>query len=180
MAAISVPNRPFSSELITGLALPDGIFETTIGLQRVNAHFKNQGASPSPTVNIYIESVSDPGIVVTPQSYTTALPAGAAQLFAWNADFSAASPGVQYISFIADDGVNHTRSIKKIFITRVTFNPMTKIFRAETPEGTMEVLFGEFFGPKGACCCGSTGKEQDGRIAKGESFLNLIREFAGR
>lgn len=180
MAAISVPNRPFSSELITGLALPDGIFETTIGLQRVNAHFKNQGASPSPSVNIYVESVSDPGIVITPQTYTTSMAAGAAQLFYWNADFSAATPGTQYISFIADDGVHRTRIIKKIFVTRVTFNPATKIFRAETPEGTMEVGFREFFGPKGVCCCGAKRGQQDGATNEGESFLNVIREFSGK
>src|ERR1700741_351506 len=141
MAAISVPNRPFASEMITGLALPDGIFETTIGIQRVNAHFKNQGSSASPMVNIYVESVSDPGIVVTPQTYSASLGPNAAQLFSWTADFSAATPGIQYISFVADDGVNRTRSIKKIFVTRVTFNPTTKILRAETPEGTMEVGF---------------------------------------
>jgi hypothetical protein len=48
MAAVSVPNRPFSSEPVTGLSLPDGIFETSIGAQRINAHFKNLGAAATP------------------------------------------------------------------------------------------------------------------------------------
>ena len=177
MAAIAVPNRPFSSELITGLALPDGIFETTIGAQRINAHFKNQGVSPSPALNIYVESVSDPGISVTARTYVVALDGGAAQVLSWDADFSAATPGVQYVSFIADDGVTHTRIIKKIFVTRVTFNPVTKIFRAETPEGVMEVGFNDFIGPKGVCCCGVKGTT-DVTGANSRSLLDLLSQFS--
>jgi hypothetical protein len=155
MPAISVPNRPFASETITGLALPDGIFETTIGAQRINAHFKNQGASAAGAVKIYVESTSDPGIAITPQTFTVALSGGAAQLLRWDADFSSATPGIQYVSFVVDDGTSRAHVIKKIFVTRITFNPATRTFMAQTPEGTLEVGFNSLTGPKGACCCRS-------------------------
>src|SRR6202007_609291 len=58
------------------------------------------------------------------------------------------------------------------------FNPTTKIFRAETPEGTMEVGFVEFFGPKGVCCCGSKRGNSGPASVKEGSFLNLLREFS--
>jgi len=62
---VTVPNRPFSTEIITGLMLPDGIFESALGNQRLNAHFRNEDAN-SVSVNVYVESVSDPRFVVTP------------------------------------------------------------------------------------------------------------------
>lgn len=179
MPAISVPNRPFASETITGLALPDGIFETTIGAQRINAHFKNQGASAAGAVKIYVESTSDPGIAITPQTFTVALSGGAAQLLRWDADFSSATPGIQYVSFVVDDGASRAHVIKKIFVTRITFNPATRTFMAQTPEGTLEVGFNSLTGPKGACCCRS--KRSGGRAgAKELSILELARLYAGR
>ena len=66
---ISVPNRPFSTDIITGMMLPDGIFVATLGKQLINAHFTNSGASTVADSNIYLESVSHPGIVVTPNTH---------------------------------------------------------------------------------------------------------------
>ena len=40
---ITVPNRPFSTELFTGMMLPDGFFDAFLGQQQINAHFKNIG-----------------------------------------------------------------------------------------------------------------------------------------
>ena len=152
MAAITVPNRPFASDIITGLALPDGFFEASLGQQRINAQFQNGGAAIG-SIDLYVESVSHPGIVVTPRTYTvTNLAAGAARVLSWDADFSAAPPGTHYISFIAEDGGGHTRVIKKIFVTRVQFDPATLTFWAEAPEGTIEVRLQDLVGPKGACC----------------------------
>jgi hypothetical protein len=179
MPAISVPNRPFASETITGLALPDGIFETTIGAQRINAHFKNQGASAAGAVRIYVESTSDPGITITPQTFTVGLGGGAAQLLRWDADFASATPGIQYVSFVVDDGASRAHIIKKIFVTQVTFNPVTRTFGAVTPEGRLEIGFNSLTGPKGACCCG--GKRTAGREgSKRFSILELARIYAGR
>jgi hypothetical protein len=179
MAAISVPRRPFSSEPFTGLALPDGIFETSIGAQRINAHFaNNDGAGPITNVRIYVESVSDPGIVVEPHTYMlNSMAAGAERLLGWDANFSAASPGTHRISFIAEFGGIHVRIIKKIFVTKISVNPLSKTFTAQFPEGTLEVGFGDFVGPKNTCCGGAGSRSRD---QKHYNLLDYIRENSGR
>ena len=88
---VTVPNRPFSTEIITGLMLPDGIFESALGNQRLNAHFRNEDAN-SISVNVYVESVSDPRFVVTPQTFNLNLPSGASQLFSWDVNISTVPP----------------------------------------------------------------------------------------
>lgn len=48
----TIPNRPFSTEPITGLMLPDGVFEASIGKQTINAHIKNT-AGVVPNIQVY-------------------------------------------------------------------------------------------------------------------------------
>ena len=69
MLPVTVPNRPFSTEPITGSMLPDGFFEASLGKQRLNAHFRHVGVAPLTNANIYIEAVSHPAIVITPRTY---------------------------------------------------------------------------------------------------------------
>jgi hypothetical protein len=90
-----------------------------------------------------------------------------------------ATPGERFISFIADDGTNRTRIIKKIFVTRITINPATNVITAVTPQGTMEVGFNEFLGPKGVCCCkGDTTTGGVSTTRGNVSILELVREFS--
>ncbi len=153
MATITVPNRPFATDIITGLALPDGIFVASLGQQRINAQFQNVGTATIASASIYVESVSHPGIVVTPRTYTvTNLAQGASRVLTWDADFSGAPAGVHYVSFIEEDASGRNRTIKKIFVTRVEFDPVTTTFTATTPEGTIQVALLDLVGPKGACC----------------------------
>ena len=73
MAAVTVPNRPFSTHPATGLMMPDGIFEASVGLQEINAQFRNDsGATLAPGTVVYLESVSHPSIVVVPQTMPAA------------------------------------------------------------------------------------------------------------
>jgi len=175
MIPISVPNRPFSTEPLTGLMLPDGIFEASIGAQGLNAQFKNAGAVPTGTVQIYIESVSNPGIVISPQTHSvTALAGGASRALAWTADFSGAPAGVHFVSFIAKSGANQVRIIKKIFVTRITYDPATKSFSATTPEGVLSVNFRKFLAAGKSCCCGTGRGEKDSN--RGE--VSLIARLA--
>src|SRR5947208_1488704 len=110
----TIPNRPFSTEPITGLMLPDGIFEASIGKQNINAHFKNNSGAVA-NVQVYIESVSHPGIIVSPATIPLAnAQAGVAYLFNWEADFSGAPPGKHLISFIVETPTGDVRIIKKI------------------------------------------------------------------
>ncbi len=113
MATITVPNRPFATDIITGLALPDGIFVASLGQQRINAQFQNVGTATIASASIYVESVSHPGIVVMPRTYTvTNLAQGASRVLTWDADFSGAPAGVHYVSFIEEDASGRNRTIK--------------------------------------------------------------------
>lgn len=154
MSPIMVPNRPFSTDLITGLMLPDGIFEITLGNQLVNAHFTNSGAVDITNNNVYVESVSHPGIIINPQThYINNLKSGASRVLSWNADFSNADPGIHLISFIVSNSSGFTRIIKKIFVTQVNFNETTSTFSAKTPEGILEVRFRDLVIPADIMCC---------------------------
>jgi hypothetical protein len=175
-SAISIPHRPFGAELITGLQLPDGFFETSLGTQRINAYFQNTTGGVLNNIEFYIESVSDPGIIITPQTYILpSLPAGASRLNSWIADFSGATPGTQMISFVAKmGGGTKIRIIKKIFITQVGYNPATKTFSVFAPEGILQAQLVSMVGPKRApCCCGKRRDELD--AIGGQNSVNLFK-----
>ena len=104
-------------------------------------------------MSVYIEGVSHPGIVVFPQTHLiTSLNPNAARALAWEADFSAAPPGIHFVSFIEESATGRNRTIKKIFITRTHFDAATKTARIETPQGVMSVRFNNMIGPKDICC----------------------------
>ncbi len=168
---VTIPNRPFSTENITGLMLPDGIFETTLGNQMLNAHFRNEDGN-SLNANVYIESVSDPRFIMTPNTYAVTILGGASHLLNWAVDIKMLPPGVYQVSFIIETATDHLRIIKKVFVTRVLFNPSTKTFSAQTPEGIIEVRFKDLLGPKDRCG-GSRGSTQ----LFGEFFNNVGQLF---
>lgn len=160
--AFAIPNRPFATEPFTGLMTPDGIFEIALGQQNLNVQVTNSAGSVS-NVQVYVESVSDPGIAVTPQTFYIANAAnGVSHLFSWRADFTLASPGKHLVSFIVQTASGHQRIIKNIFVTRIQFNPATHSFSVTTPEGVINVAFKEMIGPADPLCCPgrkrSTGK----------------------
>jgi hypothetical protein len=161
MLPITIPNRPFSTEMITGLMLPDGIFEASLGTQQLNAYFANTGAAALAGVDVYVESVSDPGIRVSPQTYTIgSLNGGASVLYNWAIDVSAATPGKHYVSFVARSAAGMSRIIQRIFVTRINFNSATKTFSVETPEGVMNVAINEVL-TSGDPGCGCKGGNKD-------------------
>ena len=179
MIAVDIPNRPFATEGFTGLMLPDGIFESTIGNQTLNAGLRNVGSTDFGSLQVYVESVSNPGIVVTAQTQTIELPAGASRTLSWAIDVSAAPPGEHYVSFVARRGSDSQRVIKKIFVTRVSFNPATATFSAETPQGTFHVQFHDFAKPGEPCCSPTLKHDFDPRDRK-RNFLELVAsEYKG-
>ena len=182
MSTIAIPNRPFSTDTITGFMLPDGIFEATLGNQLINAYFNNSGAATDAGSRIYVESVSHPGIAVTPFTHIVgALAGGAARVLSWEANFTGAPPGTHFISFIVETAAGRDRIIKKIFVTRVQFDGATTTFRAETPEGTLIVGFRDLVIPADVMCCGKRrarkgGKDQE---SKNDFLDNLGKLFTG-
>lgn len=173
---ITVPNRPFATEPISGLMLPDGIFEASMGKQQLHAHFRNNGASPV-GASIYVESVSAPNFQLTARTYAIpGLPGGASRVLSWDVDVSQVPPGEYLVSFIVDAGSGRTRIIKKFFVTRVSFNPATKTFSAQTPEGLLQVRFIDLMAPKDGRCCGKRPESRPGQKTD-ENFLSQIRTF---
>lgn len=180
MSTITIPNRPFASEIITGLMLPDGIFETSLGRQRINAHFSNNGATSVAGARVYVESASHPGIVVVPTTHTlSALAGGASRVLTWEADLTAVAPGTHRISFIVETATDRTRIIKKIFVTTVQFDESTLTFSAITPEGQLKVRFDDLVPPVNLNCC--PGRLSDPRDNKKLAYMlnHVGRLFEG-
>lgn len=99
---LQVLTRPFAIEPVTNIMLPDGIFDNAIFNLRLAAHFTNTSSSALTNVTIYFESVGDPGIVpVARTHFFASIPAGAAVLVQWDANFEHASPGKRLVSFVA-------------------------------------------------------------------------------
>ncbi|MES2949005.1 MAG: hypothetical protein V4858_10735 [Pseudomonadota bacterium] len=153
MLNLNIPNRPFATEPITGLMLPDGIFECALGVQSINVHLKNTGAAAVVGAQVYVESVDDPGISIT--AFTHNVPtaqSGVSHVFSWTANFTLATPGVHRISFVIEAGAQTRRVIKKIFVTKIGFDAATGAFTADTPEGRIAVTFHSLVRPKHRGC----------------------------
>jgi len=162
MNTITIPNRPFATEPITGFMLPDGIFEVALGKQFLNAQFTSVGSAAATSIRIYVEGVSHPSIAITPFThFVSNLESNAVRVLSWDADFSSTPPGTHYVSFIAETSTGRKRIIKKIFVTRVQFNPASTTFTAETPEGVIEVKFQDLVVPKNQCCGGKRKSKVD-------------------
>jgi len=154
MMPIKINNRPFASDLITGIMMPDGIFETSLGKMKLNAHFSNSSANALNGLSIYVESTSHPGIVVTPATHhVSSLKSGASILQNWDVDVSAAAAGSHYVSFIVENATDRKRIIKKIFVTKVSFDSINDTFFAETPEGKISVRYREITEVNKTKCC---------------------------
>ncbi len=155
VSQLAIPNRPFATDLITGLMLPDGIFVTMLGRQNVTVQLANRGAATVGFVSVYVESLSHPGIVLTPQTHFVApLASNASTVLAWTADFRACPPGLHRVSIIVEQGGDRARIIKKFFVLGLSFEEPDRAFVAETPEGVMRAHFGRLTKPTLDCCCG--------------------------
>jgi hypothetical protein len=117
----AIPNRPFAICPPTNLMNLDGFFVINMGAQVIQAYVVNQSGAQLNNVRVYIEGISDPGVVLTPEVQTVGnVPGDASFPVRFRASFLTASPGVALVSFIVEsDGLVFKRIIKKIFITRV-------------------------------------------------------------
>lgn len=138
---LRVLTRPFSIEPLTGVMMTDGIFDNALFHQRIACHVTNTGSQDLKNVTVYLESVGDPGIEVTGQTYTfERIPRGAAVLVSWAADFEHARPGKPLVSFVARaDGFTPARSIRQIFVSQTRYDSVQDVFTCTVPEGTLVV-----------------------------------------
>ena len=99
---LHVLTRPFAIEPVTQIMLPDGIFDNALYNLQIACHYTNNSTSELTNVSLYLESVGDPGIVVTAKTHHFArIPAGASVMVRWDANFQHASPGKRLVSFVA-------------------------------------------------------------------------------
>lgn len=140
-APLQVLARPFAVEPVTKIMMPDGIFDNAIHNLRIAAHLTNTSASALTNVTVYLESVGDPGIALVSRThFFSSIPAGAAVLIMWDANFQNASPGKKLISFVAQaDGFTSRRSIQQIFVSETRFNSATNSYTCTVEEGTLHV-----------------------------------------
>jgi hypothetical protein len=154
MLSVTVPNRPFATESITGMMMPDGFFESSLGQQRLNAHFRHTGVAPLTNASINIESASHPSIQITPQThFIPQLSGGGARLLGWDVDVGGTPPGTYFVSFVVESGGTRDRIIKKIFVTQVTYDPASEALTIHAPEGRLEATIRSGLGPKDRFCC---------------------------
>jgi hypothetical protein len=178
MLPVTVPNRPFATEMLTGTMLPDGFFEASLGRQRLNAHFRHTGGAALTHAQINVESVSHPAILVTPHTYfMPRLEGGGARLLNWDIDVHNAPTGTHHVSFVVESAGERSRFIKKIFVTRVQFDPATNTFSVQAPEGTLECVFKAALGPKNPPCCGHRAPNPD---AKRFNFVNDLSQLVAQ
>ncbi len=176
---MTIQRRPFSVEPLTNIMLPDGIFDTAIYQQRITCYYVNTSGNELKDVNIYLESVGDPGIVPTSQThFFSTIPAGASVRVSWLANFKNGTPGKKLVSFIAQaSGMQSTRTIKQIFVSKTTYDEVAEEFTCEVEEGRLVMSHMAVIGPKGdwhdgqghghgccccCCCCRKPGENEGG------------------
>lgn len=157
---VVVRKRPFAVFPLTNTMLPDGIFDSSLRVQRLTCHVTNTSAGDLDSVEVYLESVGDPGVVVTATTHHVGrLRAGASVMVAWDVDFTNASPGKKLVSIrVGSNGFTVNRCIQRIFVSRTTFDAPTSTWRVEVPEGTLEVTGLRAIGPTHAGWEGQDGK----------------------
>lgn len=150
LAPMVVLTRPFAIEPVTSIMLPDGIFDNAIYGLRITCHYTNTGNTDLTNVRLYLESVSDPGIVPQPRVWTFPLiRAGATVRVGWDADFQNARPGKPLVSFMARaEGFEAQRSIRQIFVSQTRFDPTSNTYTCTIEEGTARLSGLKAIGPR--------------------------------
>lgn len=138
---MQVLTRPFAVEPVTNIMLPDGIFDNALYNLRIACHYTNLSNASLTNVSIYLESVSDPGIVPVAETFHFgSIPAGASVQVMWDADFKNATPGKRLVSFVAKaDGFDSRRTIQQIFVSQTRFDSSTNTYTCTVEEGTLTV-----------------------------------------
>lgn len=154
-APVEIPYRPYAVCPPTELMNPDGWFVVNMGAQYIEAVVRNTNAGELKNVRVYIESLSDPGIALTPSTSTfAAVGPGASVSVRFDASFTTATPGKPLVSFIVEaDGHTYARVIKRIFVTRIDYDKPNKTYSVRVPEGTMRVrIHSAILGPRDSRC----------------------------
>jgi hypothetical protein len=146
---VTVHKRPFAVFPLTNVMLPDGIFDISLGVQRLTCHVTNDSANDLMNVEVYLEGLGDGGITIAAATLRLGtLQAGASVLVAWDVDFTNASPGKKLVSIrVGSDGFSVNRCLQRILVSKTTYDESIKTWRVEVPEGVLEVTGLRAIGP---------------------------------
>ncbi|MBZ0147688.1 MAG: hypothetical protein K8F62_09135, partial [Pseudorhodoplanes sp.] len=148
---ISILKRPFSVEPITGLMLPDGIFDSAIYVHLISVYIVNPSEQNIEWMFIRTKSTAD--YVLTGQTQfelRSGLKAGAATLIQWSADFRNATPGKKLLRIevggrsIDSSGRYHYWDgfvDANYFVSKTTYDEATKSYSCHVPQGVLTSVF---------------------------------------
>jgi hypothetical protein len=141
LTPMRVDARPFAVEPLSGVMLPDGIFDNALHELRITCHYTNASNADLADVDIYLEATGDPGILPVAQTHHfPRIPSGASVLVAWDADFEHATPGKRLVSFVATaGGFEPARAIQQIFVSETRFDVATNTYTCRVEEGTLRL-----------------------------------------
>lgn len=147
---VSIRRRPFSIEPLSGIMLPDGIFDAAIYTQLMTCYITNTSNAPLLNVSVYLEGVADPNIAPVARTFHFAeIAPGASVQVQWQADFRNALPGKPFVSIIAQaQGMALTRILNRIFVSKTTYDNATQSYICEIPEGTITISTLEVISPQ--------------------------------
>ena len=150
---VTIPGRPFALEPVSGIMLPDGIFDVAVGRLRLACHVTNDAPQDMHDVVIYIEGIGDTGIYVADEHrnhvYLGTLRAYGTVTAHWDIILeSHVSAGKTLVSFKAyAQSYEPVRVLTRIFVSKTSFDPANGSYRVSVPEGECVASIGAFLGP---------------------------------
>ncbi len=165
---VDIPFRPYAVCPPTNLMNPDGFFVANMGDQWIEVSVTNDGGAQLSNVRAYIEGISDPGITRHGEVRDVGdVRPGASFTARFLANFHDAMPGTARVSVVVEaDGHTFRRILKKLFITRVDYDKLSKTYSVVMPEGTMRIVIHKAMMGPGQYRC----KE------RGDSFIVLPQD----
>lgn len=151
MLPLGVKKRPFAVEPVTGLMLPDGIFDTAIRRLLISAYIVNLSSDTVGHFWARIHDNSDYRITGIDQVHVdTDLTSGASTLVQWEVTFSEAKPGKKKLQ-IEFGGMSFDVQGKPsywdgyvetvYFLSATTYSESDGRYICSIPEGTLDMYF---------------------------------------
>jgi len=147
----AVNKRAFAVEPITGLMLPDGIFDIAIRRQLISVYVENASALTIGRFWARIPRSSDYTLTGQWQiDVNDDLVSGASTLLQWEVTFRGASPGkkslrIEFGGMSIGEGGKESfwdgYTEARYFLASTTFDEATGEYRCEVPEGSLSMVF---------------------------------------
>lgn len=145
---LAISRRPFAVEPTTGVMMPDGIFDCSIFRQEITCFIRNTSSKPIRKMWVRPHPRNNPEwtLISHPQIDLVNVAPGSAISVSWLCDFRNSTPGKK--PFRIEFGGTYENGqgfdgylASTIFVSKTTFDPVTKKYTCRVPEGAMEVEF---------------------------------------